>query len=45
MELPTINLPNPLELTLDLTDEQFFNLCHKNQNFKYVTHRGRNQQS
>lgn len=35
MDMSTINLPNPLELTLDLTDEQFFELCQKNQNLKF----------
>jgi hypothetical protein len=27
MELQTIPLHSPLELTLELTDEQFFQLC------------------
>jgi Uma2 family endonuclease len=31
----TISLPNPLELQIDLTDEQYFQLCQKNRYYKF----------
>ncbi|MCG5057977.1 MAG: Uma2 family endonuclease [Limnoraphis sp. WC205] len=30
-----INLPDPLELMIDLSDEQFFDICQKNRDFKF----------
>jgi len=39
MDIQTINLPNPLELTLDLTDDQFYELCQKNQDLKFERNR------
>lgn len=33
MEVGTINLPSPLSLSIELTDEQFFQLCHQNRNY------------
>ncbi|MCG5060148.1 MAG: Uma2 family endonuclease [Limnoraphis sp. WC205] len=35
MNLTTIYLPTPLELMIDLSDEQFFDLCQKNRDFKF----------
>ncbi len=35
MELQTIALPSPLELTLELTDEQFFRLCQNNRDLRF----------
>ncbi|MBE9121288.1 Uma2 family endonuclease [Tychonema sp. LEGE 07199] len=35
MELPTIALHSPLELTLELTDEQFFQLCLDNRDLRF----------
>ncbi|KKD39267.1 MAG: Uma2 family endonuclease [Limnoraphis robusta] len=35
MNPTTINLPDPLELMIDLSDEQFFDLCQKNRDFKF----------
>ncbi|TAG69985.1 MAG: Uma2 family endonuclease [Oscillatoriales cyanobacterium] len=35
MEVPTIALSSPLELTIDLTDEQFFNLCQENRDLRF----------
>ncbi|MEG4500995.1 Uma2 family endonuclease [Microcoleus sp. F10-C6] len=35
MELPTIPLHSPLELTLELTDEQFFQLCIDNRDLRF----------
>ncbi|MEG5172188.1 Uma2 family endonuclease [Microcoleus sp. B3-D7] len=35
MELQTIPLHSPLELTLELTDEQFFQLCIDNRDFRF----------
>ncbi|MEB3279496.1 MAG: Uma2 family endonuclease [Lyngbya sp.] len=35
MNPTTINLPTPLELMIDLSDEQFFDLCQKNRDFKF----------
>ena len=35
MNPTTINLPDPLELIIDLSDEQFFDLCQKNRDFKF----------
>jgi len=31
----TVALPSPLELTVDLTDEQFFHLCQQNSDFQF----------
>ena len=35
MASQTITLRSPLELTLDLTDEQFFQLCQENRDLKF----------
>lgn len=35
MEQPTIYLPPRLELEIDLTDEQFWNLCQKNDDLRF----------
>jgi len=35
MEVGTINLPSPLSLSIELTDEQFFQLCHQNHNYRF----------
>ncbi|SKB11989.1 conserved hypothetical protein [Planktothrix sp. PCC 11201] len=35
MEFATINLSTPLQLTINLTDEQFFELCQKNRDLKF----------
>ncbi len=35
MNSTTINLPTPLELMIDLSDDQFFDLCHKNRDFQF----------
>ncbi|MEG4999628.1 Uma2 family endonuclease [Microcoleus sp. B4-D4] len=35
MELPTIALHSPLELTLELTDKQFFQLCIDNRDLRF----------
>ncbi|MBE9145215.1 Uma2 family endonuclease [Planktothrix mougeotii] len=35
MDIRTINLPIPLELILDLTEDQFYELCQKNQDLKF----------
>ena len=35
MELETIPLPSPLELTIELTDEQFFQLCIDNRDLRF----------
>ena len=35
MELQTLPLPSPLELTLELTDEQFFQLCTDNRDLRF----------
>jgi Uma2 family endonuclease len=35
MESQTIALPSPLELTVELTDEQFFQLCQDNRDFRF----------
>jgi len=35
MESTTIALPSPLELTVQLTDEQFFQLCQENRELKF----------
>ncbi|KKD38612.1 MAG: Uma2 family endonuclease [Limnoraphis robusta] len=35
MNPTTINLPDPLELMIDLSDDQFFYLCQKNRDFKF----------
>ncbi len=35
MESQTIALPSPLELTLELTDEQFFQLCQNNRDLRF----------
>ncbi|MFM6452451.1 MAG: Uma2 family endonuclease, partial [Planktothrix sp.] len=39
MDIRTINLPIPLELTLDLTEDQFYELCQKNQDLKFERNR------
>ena len=35
MELQTLALHSPLELTLELTDEQFFQLCQENRDLRF----------
>jgi Uma2 family endonuclease len=35
MDVAAINLPPILELTIDLTDEQFFELCQKNRDYRF----------
>lgn len=35
MDVATINLPPTLELTIDLTDEQFFELCQRNRDYRF----------
>ena len=35
MEFATINLSTPLQLTIDLTEEQFFELCQNNRDLKF----------
>ncbi len=35
MESQTIPLDSPLELTLELTDEQFFQLCIDNRDLRF----------
>lgn len=35
MEFATINLLTPLQLTIDLTEEQFFQLCQNNRDLKF----------
>ncbi len=39
MDIRTINLPIPLQLTLDLTEDQFYELCQKNKDLKFERHR------
>ncbi|MCZ0900469.1 Uma2 family endonuclease, partial [Microcoleus sp. HI-ES] len=34
MESQTISLHSPIELTLELTDEQFFQLCQDNRDLR-----------
>jgi Uma2 family endonuclease len=35
MDVAAINLPPTLELSIDLTDEQFFELCQKNRDYRF----------
>ena len=35
MDVATINLPTPFKLSIDLTDEQFFNLCQRNRDYRF----------
>lgn len=35
MDVAAINLPPILELSIDLTDEQFFELCQKNRDYRF----------
>ena len=35
MNPTTLTLENPIELTIDLTDDQFFTLCQKNRDLKF----------
>ncbi len=35
MDAPTITLPATLELKIDLTDEQFFQLCQNNRDYRF----------
>jgi Uma2 family endonuclease len=35
MDVAAIHLPPTLELTIDLTDEQFFELCQKNRDYRF----------
>jgi Uma2 family endonuclease len=35
MNTNTVRLPVPLELNIDLTDEQFFQLCQNNRDLKF----------
>jgi Uma2 family endonuclease len=33
--MTTINLPSPLQLNIELTDEQFFKLCQNNRDYRF----------
>lgn len=35
MNTNTVSLPAPLELNIDLTDEQFFQLCQNNRDLRF----------
>jgi Uma2 family endonuclease len=35
MNVATINLPSTLELKIELTDEQFFQLCQNNRDLRF----------
>lgn len=35
MDMATITLPSTLELTIELTDEQFFQLCQNNRDLRF----------
>src|SRR4028119_2475115 len=35
MDVAAINLPPTLELTIDLTDEQFFEICQRNRDYRF----------
>lgn len=35
MDTATITLPSTLKLEIDLTDEQFFQMCQKNRNYRF----------
>ncbi|WP_413163859.1 Uma2 family endonuclease [Capilliphycus salinus ALCB114379] len=35
MDTETLSLPSPLALTVDLTDEQFFQLCQNNRDYQF----------
>jgi Uma2 family endonuclease len=35
MDVAAINLPPALELTIDLTDEQFFEICQRNRDYRF----------
>ena len=35
MDTETLSLPSPLALTVDLTDEQFFQLCQHNRDYRF----------
>lgn len=39
MDIRTINLPIPLQLTLDLTEDQFYELCQNNKDLKFERNR------
>ena len=35
MNIGNINLPSPLKLTINLTDEQFWQLCQRNRDYRF----------
>ena len=35
MNIATINLPSRIKLSIDLTDEQFFELCQRNRDYRF----------
>ena len=35
MNIGNINLPSPLQLTINLTDEQFWQLCQRNRDYRF----------
>ena len=35
MNMATLILPPPIKLTIDLTDEQFFDLCQRNRDYRF----------
>ena len=35
MDVATINLPTPFKLSIDLTDEQFFDVCQRNRDYRF----------
>jgi Uma2 family endonuclease len=35
MNVATITLPPPIKLSIDLTDEQFFDLCQRNRDYRF----------
>ncbi|MHC5750263.1 hypothetical protein [uncultured Nostoc sp.] len=39
MNTTNVSLPPTLELNIDLTDEQFFQLCQNNRDLKFEQHR------
>ncbi len=35
MDVATINLPTYFKLSIDLTDEQFFDVCQRNRDYRF----------
>jgi Uma2 family endonuclease len=35
MDTASLNLPSPLQLSIDLTDEQFWQLCQRNRDYRF----------